>query len=322
MNDILSQDEIDALLHGVSDGEVETETDAGLPPGRIQSYDLASQDRIVRGRMPALEMINERFARLFRDTLSALLHCDVEITVSGVQMLKFAEYSHSLFVPTCMNLVQAPPLRGTALFVFEPRLVFALVDTFFGGGRFESKIDNREFTPTELRVVRKALDGAFADLAKSWKPVLPARFQFQSTEINPQFANVAEPTDVIVVNSFRIEMGGRGGDFQVSFPYAMLEPLRVAGDGNVKRGEADARWQRVIRERLKESEVEISSILTETSISLRELNALKPGDVIPIDLPDLVVVEAESVPVFHGKFGICNGNRSIKIVDRILPETE
>jgi len=322
VNDILSQDEIDALLHGVSDGDVETETGTAVPPGGIQSYDLASQDRIVRGRIPALEMINDRFARKFRDTLAALLRTDVNITAAGVQMLKFAEYTHSLFVPTCLNLVHVQPLRGTALFVVEPRLVFALVDTFFGGGKFESKIENREFTPTELRVVRKVLDGAFADMAKAWQPVLPARFEFQSTELNPQFASVAEPTDVVVVNGFRIEMDGRGGDFQVSFPYAMLDPLRAAGEGNGKRGDSDARWQRVIRERIKEADVEISSVLTETRLSLRELNGLKPGDVIPIELPDLVVVEAESVPVFHGKFGLCNGNRSIKIVDRILPETE
>lgn len=322
MNDILSQDEIDALLHGVNDGDVEVETDTELPPGSIQSYDLASQDRVVRGRMPALEMINDRFARQFRDSLSDMLRSGAEITVSGVQMLKYAEYTHSLFVPICLNLVQVAPLKGTALFVFEPRLVFALVDTYFGGGKFEFKIDGREFTPTELRVVHKVLGIAFDDMVKSWKPVIPAKFELQNTEINPQFANVAAPTDVIVVSSFRIEIDGRGGDFQVAYPYAMLEPLRELSDSGGKKVEVDARWQRVIRERMKESEVEVSSMLTETSISLRDLNRLKAGDVIPIELPELVVLEAESVPVFHGKFGVCNGNRSIKIVDRILPEND
>ncbi|HHO67867.1 MAG TPA: flagellar motor switch protein FliM [Gammaproteobacteria bacterium] len=322
MSDLLSQDEIDALLHGVNGGDVETETDDALPEGEVQGYDFASQDRIVRGRMPTLEMINERFARYFRISLFNMLRRSGEVSVSGVQMLKFAEYVHSLFVPTSLSLVKVPPLRGTSLFVIEPKLVFALVDNFFGGGgRFHTKIEGREFTATELRVIRMVLDLAFSDLKQAWKPVLEIDFDYQGSEVNPHFANIVSPTEVVVVNTFRIELEGGGGDLHVTMPYAMVEPIRDLLDAGVQsdRSDTDERWARAIRDEMKEACVDLSSTLVETSISLRELNQLKAGDVIPVDLPELVTLEAEETPVFRGKFGVYNGSRAIKIVSKIIP---
>lgn len=323
MNDLLSQDEIDALLHGVNGGDVETETDEEIPEGEVRGYDFASQDRIVRGRMPTLEMINERFARYFRISLFNMLRRAGEISVSGVQMLKFAEYVHSLFVPTSLNLVRIKPLRGTALFVLEPKLVFALVDNFFGGGgRFHTKIEGREFTPTELRVIQLVLDLAFGDLIQAWKPVMELEFDYQSSEVNPHFANIVSPTEVVVVNTFRIELDGGGGDLHVTMPYSMLEPIRELLDAGVQsdRSDRDERWARSIREEMKEARVEMKSMLVETSLSLREVNDLQAGDIIPIDLSDLVTLEAEETPVFRGRFGVFNGSRAIKLVNKIIPD--
>jgi flagellar motor switch protein FliM len=323
VNDLLSQDEIDALLHGVSGGDVETETDEEIPEGEVRGYDFASQDRIVRGRMPTLEMINERFARYFRISLFNMLRRAGEISVSGVQMLKFAEYVHSLFVPTSLNLVRVPPLRGSALFVLEPKLVFALVDNFFGGGgRFYTKIEGREFTPTELRVIQLVLDIAFQDLKQAWKPVLDVAFDYQSSEVNPHFANIVSPTEVVVVNTFKIELNGGGGDLHVTLPYSMVEPIRDRLDAGVQsdRSDRDDRWTRSIREEMKEAPVCLKSTLVETSLSLREVNQLRTGDVIAIDLPDLVTIEAEGTPVFRGKFGVYNSSRAIKVTHKIAPE--
>ncbi len=322
MNDLLSQDEIDALLHGVSGGDVETETDESVPEGEARGYDFTSQDRIVRGRMPTLEMINERFARYFRISLFNMLRRAGEISVSGVQMLKFAEYVHSLFVPTSLNLVRVQPLRGTSLFVLEPKLVFALVDNFFGGGgRFHTKIEGREFTPTELRVIQMVLDLAFKDLSQAWKPVIDVNFDYQGSEVNPHFANIVSPTEVVVVNTFRIELEGGGGDMHVTMPYSMVEPIRDLLDAGVQsdRSDRDDRWTRSIRDEMKQARVTMSSTLVETTLSLREVNALRVGDVIPIDLPDLVTVEAESTPVFRGTFGLYNGSRAVKIMRKITP---
>ncbi len=323
MNDLLSQDEIDALLHGVSGGDVETESDEEVPEGEIRGYDFGSQDRIVRGRMPTLEMINERFARYFRISLFNMLRRAGEVSVSGVQMLKFAEYVHSLFVPTSLNLVRIKPLRGTALFVLEPKLVFALVDNFFGGGgRFHTKIEGREFTPTELRVIQLVLDLVFGDLIQAWKPVMELEFDYQSSEVNPHFANIVSPTEVVVVNTFRIELDGGGGDLHVTMPYSMLEPIRELLDAGVQsdRSDRDERWTRAIREEMKEAQVEMKSMLVETSLSLTEVNDLQVGDIIPIDLPDLVTIEAEETPIFRGKFGVFNGSRAVKLVNKIIPE--
>lgn len=323
MNDLLSQDEIDALLHGVSGGDVETETDEEVPEGEARGYDFTSQDRIVRGRMPTLEMINERFARYFRISLFNMLRRAGEISVSGVQMLKFAEYVHSLFVPTSLNLVRVHPLRGTALFVLEPKLVFALVDNFFGGGgRFHTKIEGREFTPTELRVIQMVLDIAFKDLSQAWTPVMNVEFDYQGSEVNPHFANIVSPTEVVVVNTFRVELEGGGGDMHVTMPYSMVEPIRQLLDAGVQSdsSDRDERWTRAIREEMKQARVDLKSMLVEATISLRDLKEMRAGDVIPIDIPELVTLEAVDTPVFRGKFGVYNGSRAVKILQKIVPE--
>ncbi|MBI5462684.1 MAG: flagellar motor switch protein FliM [Gammaproteobacteria bacterium] len=320
MNDLLSQEEIDALLHGVGSGDIDTDGDAGLNDGEAQNYDFTSQDRIVRGRMPTLEMINERFARYFRISLFNMLRRTAEISVGGVQMLKFAEYVHSLFVPTSLNLVKVNPLRGTGLFVFDPKLVFIVVDNYFGGdGRFPTKIEGREFTPTEQRVIQRILHQAFDDLVQAWRPVLPVNFEYINSEVNPQFANIVSPTEVVVVSTFHIELEGGGGALHVTLPYSMVEPIRDLLDAGVQsdRSEVDDRWRVAIREEMKGAAVEMSSVLAETNISVRDLMNLKAGDVIPIDFPDTVTLRAEDIPVFRGRLGISQGNRAIKLTERV-----
>ncbi len=318
-DDLLSQDEIDALLHGVDQGDVATEEE-GPPPGTVASYDFNSQDRIVRGRMPTLEMINERFARHFRISLFNMLRRTAEISVSGVQMLKFAEYVRSLFVPTSLSLVRIRPLHGTALFVIDPKLVFLVVDHFFGGdGRFPAKIEGREFTPTEVRVIQMLLKHAFHDLTESWGPVLPVEFEYLNSEVNPQFANIVSPTEVVVVSTFRIEMDGGGGSLHVTMPYSMVEPIRDVLDAGVQsdRSEVDERWIRALRREMREAPVDLDCTLTRTTLTLREVLRLKAGDIIPVELPRMVTVRAENVPVLRGTFGVSRGNNAIKISEPI-----
>lgn len=320
MNDLLSQEEIDALLHGVGSGDIETESDDGGSDGEAQNYDFTSQDRIVRGRMPTLEMINERFARYFRISLFNMLRRQGEISVGGVQMLKFGEYIHSLFVPTSLNLVKINPLRGTALFVFDPKLVFSAVDNYFGGdGRFHTKIEGREFTPTEQRVIQRMLDRAFDDLFQAWRPVLPVEFEYLNHEVNPQFANIVSPTEVVVVSTFHIELEGGGGALHVTLPYSMVEPIRDLLDAGVQsdRSDVDERWRIAIKEEMKDAQVELSSQLAETTITFRELLEMQPGDVIPIDMPETILLRSEEIPLFRGRLGSANGNKAVKILDKV-----
>lgn len=320
VNDILTQDEIDALLHGVNSGDVETEAEEPSEDGHARRYNFASQDRIVRGRMPTLEMINERFARLFRTSLFNMLRRTAEISIGGIQMLKFSEYVHSLFVPTSLNLVKIKPLRGTSLFVIDPKLVFILVDNYFGGGgRFHTKIEGREFTPTEMRVIEKLVQLALRDFKEAWAPVIPVEFEYINSEVNPQFANIVSPTEVVVVTTFHIELDGGGGDLHVTMPYSMVEPIREILDAGVQsdRADIDDRWAVSLQEEIQEAEIEVSSILAEVDLQLADVLQIKAGDIIPIDLPSTVTLRAEDIPVFRGKYGVCDGINSIKIVKPI-----
>lgn len=326
VNDLLSQEEIDALLHGVSSGDVETDSDEGLDDGATRNYDFTVEDRIVRGRLPTLEMINERFARHFRVSLFNLLRRTAEISVGSVQMLKFSEYMHTLFVPTSLNLVKVHPLRGTGLFVLDPKLVFILVDNFFGGdGRFHAKIEGREFTPTELRLVQIVLAEIFKNLREAWQPVIDVDFEYVNSEVNPQFANIVSPTEVIVVTKFTVELEGGGGDLHITMPYSMLEPIRELLDAGVQsdRSEIDSRWINALREEVKSAEVELSCTLTETELSLKEILSMKRGDIIPIEMPKTVLLRSGEVPILRGSYGESHGNKAIKIISSISrPETK
>ncbi len=323
INDLLSQDEIDALLHGVDDGVVETENDSNSESGEIQSYDFTSQDRIVRGRMPTLEMINERFVRYFRISLFNFLRRSAEIAISGVQILKFSEYTHSLFVPINLNLVRFNPLRGKALFVLDPTLVFTFVDNFFGGsGKFYNKIEGREFTLTEMRIIKLILDLIFKDLKEAWKPVLDVDFDYLNSEVNPQFASIVSPSEVVVVSTIHIETDGGGGDLHITMPYSMVEPIRELLDAGIQsdRGDTDDRWQVMLRNEILGSHVGLSSVLLDKNLSIRDLVEMKKGDVIPVELPDTVTLKAEEVPLFTGQVGVSNGNYAIRINEKIKTE--
>ncbi len=317
--DVLSQDEIDALLHGVDDGDVETDFE-DLNDGSARSFDFNSQERIVRGRLPTLEMINERFARNLRVSMFNLLRRQAEIAVGGVQMMKFAEYVHSLYVPTSLNMIKVDPLKGSALFVIDPKLVFIVVDNFFGGeGRFYNKIEGREFTPTEQRVISMLLEQIFGDLESAWKPIKHLTFEYQSSEVNPHLANIVSPTEVVVVSTFRIDLEGGGGDLHITLPYSMVEPIRDLLDAGVQSdvSEVDDRWRLSLRDEIFESMIEIKSHLPEIEINLSDVNQLKVGDVIPFDMPDQVILSAEEIPLFRCSLGVSRGNAALKVNERV-----
>lgn len=319
VNDLLSQDEIDALLHGVDSGDVDTQSDMAVNDGVITLYDFASQDRIVRGRMPTLEMINERFARYFRVSMFNMLRRSAEISVGGVQMLKFTEYIHSLFVPTSLNIVKIHPLRGSALCVFDPKLVFIIVDNFFGGTGRHAKIEGRDLTATEQRIVSLVLNHAFNDLSEAWRPVVPVQFEFMNMELNPEFATIVSPTEVVVISSFHVELDGGGGQFQVVLPYAMLEPIRELLDAGVQsdRVDKDDRWAVALKEDFKTAELSLQSFLSHVTLKVRDILRLKEGDIIPIDMPESVVVKAEGIPVYRGVYGESNELAAIKLTERV-----
>ncbi|MFD2229928.1 flagellar motor switch protein FliM [Alkalimarinus sediminis] len=317
MQDLLSQDEIDALLHGVDDGDIDTDDD--LDAEGVRSYDLASQDRIVRGRMPTLEMINERFSRYTRISLFNLLRRNADVATGGIQILKFGEYIHTLYVPTSLNLVKIRPLRGTSLFIFDAKLVFKLVDNFFGGDGRHAKIEGREFTPTEIRVVQMVLEQVFIDMKEAWNAVMKVDFEYVNSEVNPSMANIVSPSEVVVVSTFHIELDGGGGDLHVAVPYSMIEPIREVLDAGVQSDidDVDERWVKALQQDILDAKVPINATLVEKQISLRDISNLRAGDVIPVDLPDVVTMTANKIPMFKAKVGQLGASLALKIENRI-----
>jgi len=314
---ILDQAEIDALLHGVDTGAVSTEPQ--VAPGEARNYDFANQVRIVRGRMPTLEMINERFARLHRVSLYNLLRRAPEVAVGPVQIKKFSEFVHTLHVPTSLNLVRFNPLRGTALIVLDPKLVFSVVDNFFGGTGRHAKIEGREFTATEQRIIHLVLRSVFADLHEAWSHVADLQLEYLQSEINPHFANIVSPSEIVVVTSFHIELDGAGGNLHVAMPYAMIEPLREVLDAGVAsdRMEKDERWMQSLREEMEDAELALTTLVGHTQVSLADLLNLKAGDILPCDFTGKVTMIAEDVPVFRGSLGTSRGHQAVKIEERL-----
>lgn len=317
MQDLLSQDEIDALLHGVDEGSVDTGSD--IEDGSAQSYDLTSQDRIVRGRMPTLEMVNERFARYTRLSLFNLLRRPADVAVGGIHVQKFGEYVHTLYVPTSLNMIKLRPLRGTGLIVLDAKLVFKLVDNFFGGDGRYAKIEGREFTPTELRVVEMVLQEAFVDLKEAWKSVLSIDFEFVNAEVNPSMANIVSPSEVVLVSSFHIELDGGGGDMHITLPYSMIEPIRETLDAGLQTDvdDIDDRWANSLREDIMSATVNLDCTLVEKEITLRDILELQEGDVIPIDMPAKLTVSANGIPMLDAKLGQSRGNMALQVIDKI-----
>ena len=322
-DDILSQDEVDALLKGVT-GEVEESSAEGEGEAGVRPYNLAKQERIVRGRMPTLEIINERFARLFRIGLFNFMRRTAEISVSPVRVLKYSEFVRNLVVPTNLNMVHIKPLRGTSLFIFDPNLVFLVVDNLFGGdGRFHMRVEGRDFTPTEQRIIQRMLEVVFSEYKKAWDSVYPVEFEYVRSEMNTQFANIATPSEVVVVTTFNIELGSGGGDFHICMPYAMIEPIRdlLYSSMQGERMEVDERWARLLTQQMQTAEVDLVATLGQAPVTLEQILNMKVGDVISLEIPEAIIAEVDGVPVLECKYGVLNGQYALK-VNRIIAGSE
>lgn len=321
-DNFLSQEEVDALLKGVNGDQ----DDAAAPEevAGVRSYNLATQERIVRGRMPTLEIINERFARLLRVGLFNFLRRSAEVSVGSVRVSKYSEFIRNLVVPTNLNLVHMKPLRGTALMVFDPGLVFLLVDNLFGGdGRFHTRVEGRDFTQTEQRIILRILDIVFEAYTKSWEPVFPVEFEYIRSEMNTQFANIATPNEVVVSSTFTVELGSVSGQIHFCMPYSMIEPIRDALTSSLQ-GEAlevDKRWIRLMTQQIQIAEVELVATLGTGRASFDEILNMKVGDIIPLTVPEQIQATVDGVPVMDCTYGVLNGQYALK-VEKLLANAE
>lgn len=310
----LSQDEIDALLKGV---EGDDDSDAsGKDEAGVRNYNLATQERIVRGRMATLEIINERFARLLRIDLFNFLRRTVEISVGPVRIIKYTDFIRNLVVPTNLNLIHMNPLRGTGVLVLDPTLVFLLVDNMFGGdGRFHTRVEGRDFTETEQRIIQRVLNILFDAYQKAWAPIYPVQFEYIRSEMNTQFASIATPNEVVVAITFNVELGPNSGEIHFCVPYAMVEPIKDLLTSSLQ-GEnlgGDKRWVKLMTQQVQAAEVEIVANLTTRKMMVADLLALKVGDVIPVNIQDTVEGQIDNVPIMECRYGVFNGQYALKV---------
>ena len=331
MNQILSQSEVDALLAAVTDGDIKPAADASLgdlklakeDTRNIIAYDLTSQDRIIRGRLPQLEVIYEKFMRAFRVSLSSALRKIASITLTSTEFLKFGEFINTLPIPTCMSVLRFNNLRGSALLVIEAKLAYALVDSFFGGAdRPYAKLDGKEFTPIELQIVKKVVELAIHDLEMSWSTIEKIGCSFQRTEINPQFVGIVPPTDVVIASTFDIELENASGTISIVIPYSTIEPIKqkLSTGFQVESDQTDKKlWTSIIKEQLLETDVDIKVNLGETEIKLKDLMGLKIGDIIPLtqDSSGELDVQVENVRKFKGYYGVHHGTVAMQITRQI-----
>jgi flagellar motor switch protein FliM len=310
----LSQDEINALLQGVT-GET-NDPNPVIDPSQVVSYNLATQERIVRGRMPSLELINERFTRLLRIGLYNLLRRNPEISISPIRNTKYSEFLRHLVVPTNLNLIKITPLTGTAMIVMDPHLVFLLVDNLFGGnGRFQTRIEGRDFTQIEQRIIQRALNIIFECLVKAWELVYPVNFEFIRSEMNTQFANIATPNEVVVTTTFRIDLGTIGGDLHICLPYSMIEPIKdqLRSSLHSESINHDQRWSQLLKHQIKDAEVDTVADLCTIDTNLRHVLNMKVGDIIPFEMPESINVNVDYVPIMTCSYGKLNGQYALQI---------
>ena len=313
---ILSQNEVDALLQGIT-GESQSleqeQTAAGRGP---QLYDLANQERIVRGRMPTMEVVNERFARNLRVGLFNLIRKSPEVSIGGIKVQKYSAFLREIVVPTNFNIVSVKPLRGSALIVCDPNLVFAVIDALFGGaGKYHTRIEGREFSPTELRVILRLVQTIMTEYAKAWNGIYTLELEYQRSEMQPQFANVASPSEMVVTTSFMLEIGDASGTVSLCFPYSTLEPIRdvLYSTSQGDAGEPDRRWVQVLKNEIQSAEVELVATLATAPATVEQLLSFKPGDFVELDLEPLIQARIDGVPVFDCHYGTSNKHYAIKI---------
>jgi len=314
-NQILSQDEVDALLQGIT-GESQKLEQEHVEEGAIRNYDIASQERIVRGRMPTMEIINERFARNIRIGLFNFIRKSPEIAIGSIKVQKYSAFLREIVVPTNFNIVSVRPLRGSGLIVCDPTLVFAVIDALFGGaGKYHTRIEGRDFSATEQRIITRLVDVVTAEYKKAWHGIYPLELEYQRSEMQPQFANIATPSEIVVATSFTLEIGDTSGTIHFCIPYATLEPIRdvlystIQGDAS----EPDRRWVNLMKQQIQDANVELIAELATAPATVEQLLAFKAGDFIELDLHQVIQAKVVGVPVLDCSYGTSNGRYALKV---------
>jgi len=314
---MLSQDEVDALLAGVTGEETPERQQPAEATDGVRPYDLGSPDRVARHRMQTLELINERFARRLRSMFFGFMRRNADITVNTIKIQKYSDFERNLPVPSNLNMVALKPLRGTSLFTFDPNLVFLVIDSLFGGhGRYNTRVEGRDFTNTEQRIIRRLLTLTLECYGEAWKSIYPLEFEYIRSEMHTKFANISSGNDTVVVSSFNIELGSSGGKLNVCLPYSMLEPIRDLLTRPLQQAAADSidqRWTQQLTREVRSAEVELAVEFAHIETSIAELLHLAVGDILPVEIQPTVVARVGGVPVLDCTYGTFNGRFALRV---------
>ena len=326
-NEFLSQEEVDALLFNMDGPVVDEPEDKGTlaleNSSTPQKYNLGTQERIIRGKMPTLEIIHKRFIRLIRGGVFNFVRKSPEVTDLGIKVTKYGDFIRNTIVPTNLNICTLKPLRGNCLFIIEPQLIFALINSLYGGDvNYATRVEGRDFSTLEQRIIDRFLETVFAEFKKSWEAVYPINPEYIRSEMHTQFANIANPTDAVVIMGIRVEIGEKsiGGTIQICIPYASLESIRdilystMQGD----QAEPDKRWMNTMTDSIQNTNVTIKTNLARTTLSIGDIARLRIGDVIPLEIPEIVTATINNVPAFSAKFGISNEKNALKVEQMML----
>lgn len=321
----LSQDEVDALLAGVTGETEESSPESKESAGGVRAYDLASPDRVIRHRMQTLELINERFARRLRGTMLSFMRRNADITVGSIRIQKYSDFERNLPVPSNLNMVSLKPLRGIALFTFDPNLVFLIIDSLFGGhGRYNTRVEGRDFTTTEQRIILRLLELTLDSYCSSWEPVYKIEAEYIRSEMHTKFASISSGNDLVVVTSFNIEFGAQGGNLNVCLPYSMIEPVRdllIRPLQDTSNDAIDQRWTQQLTRQVRSAEVELAVDFVKINMMVRDLLKLQVNDVLPVEIPQTITAHVDGVPILEGSYGTFNNKYAIR-VQKFLTHSE
>ncbi len=315
----LSQEEVDALLEGVT-GESQKTLQEEVQTGVIRDYDLSSQERIVRGRMPTMEIVNERFARNLRVALFNFIRRSPDVSVGTVSVQRYSAFLREIVAPTNFNIVAIRPLRGNGLVVCDPSLLFGIIDALYGGvGKYRSRIEGRDFSSAEQRVIERLVDVITGEYKKAWQGIYPLELVYQRSEMQPQFANIATPSEIVVSTAFHLEIGDLEGSIHICMPYATLEPIRDVLYSNVQGDalEVDRRWVRVLSREIQSAEVTLVVELARADATVEQLLAMRPGDFIELERQPRVRASVSGIDLFECQYGTHNAKYAIRIEERL-----
>lgn len=320
---ILSQVEVDALLKGLSNGEIKTETERQEEAGgAVKAYDFANQERTVRGKMPTLDMINEKFSRSIRSSVFNILRKSIDVSPEGVKTMKYEDFLRNLQMPSSLNIFNMTPLRGQGLLAIDPNLVFIVVDSYFGGdGRFHTRVEGRDFTNVEQAVIKRVVDNIFTEMKEIWKPVHPLEFKFVRAEMNPQFVNIINHSEPCIVSTFKMEVEAQSNKFYFCMPFSALEPIKekLYGMQRVDVSDGDKKWGASLIEQFGNVPLTVSSEIGRANINVEELLNLKKGDIIQLDKKsrEPLDVTVEGIRKFFARPGVMDNNYALKILSAV-----